>query len=365
MPKTLRINSLQTTLDQIEQEFDNLGFKFSRDPTTDIETMYLDEDFPELIVVPSIYFGELKASPLVTEGRLIFQDKASMYAPKHLVHSLASTYPKAEIIDARSGCGNRTSYLSQLTKSRVYAFEGRPTRVESLRNHLSINSAENVEIVPNAFITSQSRDFPNVGAIIVEPPSSGSAVMDRLGFLLQEEEFPSQQYTNKDLLSLKRTQISYLKHAFSFPSVEHIVYVTRSTSEVENQQVVNEVLERNGVDWELQCVMPGIVQETGAGESGYCLNIPPSEEYGNGIFVAHFMKKNIPVREEEVEEVASDAEQEHVEEVGGETVRGTRRRETIVTSAGKTIKKKLKLTKVAFFYLILRLKQDLSLDSRH
>jgi 16S rRNA C967 or C1407 C5-methylase (RsmB/RsmF family) len=350
MPKTLRINYHQTSLEEIEHEFENLGLKFSREETSDADCMYLDDDFPELIVVPSIYFGDLKATPLVTEGKLVFQDKASMYAPKHLVNSLASTNPKAEIIDARSGCGNRTSYLSYLTKSRVYAFEGRPTRVESLRNHLAVNAAANVEIVPNAFITSQSRDFPNVGAIIVEPPSSGSAVMDRLGFLLQEEEFPSQQYTNKDLLSLKRTQLSFLKHAFSFPSVEHIVYVTRSTSEVENQQVVNEVLDRNGVDWELQCVMPDIVQHTEEGKSSECLNIPPSQEYGNGVFVAHFIKKNIPIREEKVEEVALVAEHE-IADVNEIARGGPRRRGNVASAAsgiGKTIKKKLKLTKVSF-----------------
>jgi 16S rRNA C967 or C1407 C5-methylase (RsmB/RsmF family) len=346
MPKTLRINYLQTSLEEIEHEFEILGLKFSREETSDSDCMYLDNDFPELIVVPSIYFGDLKTTSLVTEGKLVFQDKASMYAPKHLVNSLLSTYPKAEIIDARSGCGNRTSYLSFLTKSRVYAFEGRPTRVESLRNHLAINAAANVEIVPNAFITSQSRDFPNVGAIIVEPPSSGSAVMDRLGFLLQEEEFPSQHYTNKDLLSLKRTQLSYLKHAFSFPSVEHIVYVTRSTSEVENQQVVEEILDRHGVDWQLQCVMPDIVQHAEEGESSECLNIPPSQEYGNGVFVAHFMKKNVPVHEDEVEEFAAAAEQDQVdvEELGRG---GSRRREGVVSAIGKTVKKKLKLTKVS------------------
>lgn len=299
MPKTLRINFLLTTLEQVEREFENMGFKFNREKTEgDDNCMFLDHDFPELIVVPSDYFGDLKASQMVADGRLIFQDKASMFAPKHLINEVTKTNPKGDIIDARSGCGNRTSYLSFLTAANIYAFEGRPTRVESLRNHLSKNAASHVQIIPSAFITSQVRDFPNVSGIIVEPPNSGSAIMDRLGFLLQEEEFPAQQYSKKDLLSLKRTQISYLKHAFSFPSVQHIVYVTRSTSDVENQQVVNEVLDRYGVDWELDCVMPEMVLET-QDQYGDYLQILPSEEQGNGVFVAHFRKKNVPLYEAE------------------------------------------------------------------
>jgi hypothetical protein len=108
MPKTLRINYHQASLEEIEHEFENLGLKFSREDTSDADCMYLDDDFPEFFVVPS-------------EGKFVFQDKASMYAPKHLVNSFASTNPKAEIIAARSGCGNRTSYHSTIADSRVIA----------------------------------------------------------------------------------------------------------------------------------------------------------------------------------------------------------------------------------------------------
>jgi hypothetical protein len=232
-------NLLPTTFDQIQREFEIQGYVVSRESTTEIVV-------PEQIKVPSIYFGQLEASPLIIEGRLIFQDEASMYAVKLLVNSLVSTYPKYEIIDARSECGNRSSYLSQLTKS-----------------------TENVEIVPNAFITSQSRERPPFGA-----------------------------------------QISYLK-AFTFPNFKYIVCAARLTSEVDNQLVVNEVLEGNKIYWESQDTLEGETRS---------LIIPPSDEYVNTDFVAQSLKKNIPAREEEVEELASAAEQdieEVVEAVGG------------------------------------------------
>lgn len=300
MRKYLRINYSRTTLEQVQKELGEYGFKFKAEQylNDDSETLYLDEDFSDLIVIPSVYFADLKSKPIVEEGRLIFQDKASLYAPRYIASFLKDK--SGEIIEARSGCGTRVSYLSLLLpKSKIHAFEGRPTRLESLRTHLERNNCTNAGIISHSFITSQPRDFPEVTTVIVEPPSSGTAVMDRLGFLLQEEEFPAQDLSQKDILSLQRTQISYLKHAFTFTNANHIIYVTRSVNKMENFDVVNYFLDRNGDKWELQCVMPEKLQDSNASENEECLFVRPSDDHGNGIFIAHFHRKGTDLEPEE------------------------------------------------------------------
>ena len=46
-----------------------------------------------------------------------------------------------------------------------------------------------VKIVESSFISSDVRDpaYEEVSTVIVEPPNSGTAIIDKLGYLLQEE----------------------------------------------------------------------------------------------------------------------------------------------------------------------------------
>jgi hypothetical protein len=122
--------------------------------------------------------------------------------------------------------------------------------------------------------------------------NSGTTIVDKLGFMLQEEEYPVDIVTIKDLLVLKRQQVTMLKHAFKFPKVQHILYQTRSTHAEENEQVVIETLDRWGVEWKLNCVLPDIpVDNEKENEIEECLTIDPSTGKGNGIFIAHFQLK--------------------------------------------------------------------------
>ncbi|KAJ3221782.1 putative methyltransferase nsun7 [Clydaea vesicula] len=288
MAKTLRINTARTSLEEVISEFQKYNFKFVPEPLNlnnevTKNTMYLDQDFPELIQVPSVIFAELKSKPFVTEGKLIFQDKASLYPVKHFISQIKGHL--GTIVDARAGCGTRLSFLSNFIKSyansnlkskngenkpfKLIAFESRPARFESLKSRLKIQnvlnvaSNEEIKIFDTNFISCDVRDpiFSNVKTIFVEPPSSGTAVIDKLGYLLQEE----------------------------VPNVEHIIYSTRSTRQEENEQVVEDIMNRFGVEWELNCVMPDMTQNLEDHEYEECLALKPTES-GNGIFIAHFQK---------------------------------------------------------------------------
>jgi hypothetical protein len=252
----------------------------------------LDDDFDDLLIIPSGFLNDLKSSELVEQGHLIFQDKASVYCTEQL----KSYVQKGDhIIDARAGCGTKLPKLSALVgkNGHIFAFENRPGRLETLKAHLNSFGCSNVTVIEEDFSTCNVYDeqFAKVSTVLVEPMNSGTTIVDKLGFMLQEEEYPVDTVTLKDLLVLKRQQVTMLKHAFKFPKVKNILYQTRSVHSEENEKVVNETLERWGVEWKLNCVLPDVPQDEKEDTIEECLTIEPSTSKGNGIFIAHFQLK--------------------------------------------------------------------------
>ncbi|KAJ3148353.1 putative 28S rRNA (cytosine-C(5))-methyltransferase [Geranomyces michiganensis] len=302
MPKCLRVNRFKVTKDEVLEELEQ-----SRTTSSFRTDVIVDPDFDDLLVVSPDRFNEIKASRAVTEGRLIVEDKTSFWLPRHvrnLLPGLVAKGNEVQVLDARAGCGTKALHLaSALNKvGKVFACESRAGRLESLKSHKEIQGCKNLEIIEADFASLSGDDprFADVSIVIVEPLNSGTGILDKLGYLLQEEEFPNEQYTQKDMWALKSQQLSALKHAFSFPNVEAVVYVTRSINADENEQVVREALESVGDVWELACVLPEVPVLTNEDyELEECLKILPSESTGNGIFIASF--QHIPPEPETLE----------------------------------------------------------------
>jgi 16S rRNA C967 or C1407 C5-methylase (RsmB/RsmF family) len=178
----------------------------------------LDDDFDNLLIIPPSCFADIKGGPMVTEGNLIFQDKASVYCSAQIREYIQKG---DTLIDARAGCGTRLPQLSSLVgkTGHIFAFEHRPGRLETLKSNLKLFGCENVTVIEDDFSISNFKDnqYKDVTTIIVEPVNSGTTIVDKLGFMLQEEEYPVDHVSLKDLLVLKRQQVSSLKHAFKFP----------------------------------------------------------------------------------------------------------------------------------------------------
>ncbi|KAJ3209744.1 hypothetical protein HDU67_005963 [Dinochytrium kinnereticum] len=303
MPKTVRINFLKTTKEDVAEELRNLGYRVKTVPPTSqqlsnriannvkVEFIELDETFTDYFVIPSELFSEIKGSPPVTEGRLVFQDRASAYGIKHLSSVIDLD---DHVIAARVGCGVTVCSMATMMKNKgkIFAFESRPSRLESLKMRLQNQNVQNVDVIESDFLSCDVDDeqFSKVRTIIVEPPTTGGAIVDKLGYLLQEEEFPNDQCTPKDLAALKRQQVNMLKHAFTFPNIKNIIYITRSTNREENEHVMQDVVASSEGGWELSCVLPDVVNEREfEWEMEECLKIRPSES-GNGVFLSHLYK---------------------------------------------------------------------------
>ncbi|TPX43185.1 hypothetical protein SeLEV6574_g05196 [Synchytrium endobioticum] len=294
MHKCVRVNLLRTTPSEVSDMLRNAGFHvdLSQPPSLhETQAILSDPDFDDLLVVPASIFNDLKSHDIMTSGLLIFQDKASAYAPRQLV-SLLPTHTGLSIMDARAGCGTRVAHIAALTRDKhhILAFESRTVRTATLRSRLDAQGIKNVEVMHDDFMSANTKDprYEHVTAVICEPACSGSAIVDKLGYMLQEEEFPADRYSTKDLVALKRQQYLTLRKASQFPNVRHIVYVTRATRRDENQGVVDEFLDMGGGQWTAVPVLPHMQP----GEM--FLEHLPSQS-GNGIFIACFSKCVLPL----------------------------------------------------------------------
>ncbi|KAJ3417169.1 hypothetical protein HDV05_006375 [Chytridiales sp. JEL 0842] len=319
LPEEVRAKeNLAASREEVAQELRESGYKveLSPIPTENIDyddddeaeeaarrmkdCIYLDDTFDDLMVIPTELFSEIKSGNIVTEGRLVFQDKASVYAIKHAASLLKDN---DHVIDTRAGCGVNVAYLAAImrNKGKIFAFESRLSRLESLKARLANQNVKNVEIIESEFITSDADEerFAKVSTILVEAPNSGTAIVDKLGYLLQEEEFPSEQCTQKDIISLRRQQANMMKHAFNFPNVKNIIYITRSNNRDENEMMVEELIYQYGKNFELTFVLPDIISDMEhEWEYEECLKLKPSPD-GNGVFIACFSRI---VPEPEIEE---------------------------------------------------------------
>ncbi|KAJ3110456.1 hypothetical protein HDU96_006611 [Phlyctochytrium bullatum] len=220
MPKTVRVNLLKTSLEQVAEELRCLGYRVKTTPPTEqqlasrvsnnikAECIEVDHLFHDHFSIPSDMFSEIKGSSAVEEGKL-------------------------------------------------------------------------------------------VTTVILEPSTTGGMIIDKLGYLLQEEEFPNEQCSEKEMVALRRHQINMLKQALSFPSVKNVIYVTRSNYREENEHILEDILVQCPGVWELVCVLPDIINEKEhQWELEECLKIRPSSR-GNGVFIAHLSR--IPKEEEQPE----------------------------------------------------------------
>ena len=96
------------------------------------------------------------------------------------------------------------------------------------------------------------------------------------------------------LKQLSKFQITILKHALRFPSVQKVVYSTCSVHELENEQVVEEVFTQVKDKFLIKHLEPDWIER---GHEGYehadwCLRMSHDTALTNGFFVACFERKD-------------------------------------------------------------------------
>ena len=286
IPRWIRINSLRATRDEVFA-----WLAENRYTQVDAEELNGVKEFAESKHVP----GLLAFHPKATSGLL----GSEMYKGNWIVmQDLASCFPAyildpptdAEVVDATSAPGNKTSHLSAIMyakrssstsedeaegSGKVYAFERDAVRYKTLVKRLTAvgalsnpqatlrASTGNVLAERKDFLTTQPASFSGVTHMLLDPSCSGSGIVNRLDFLKEDDDVENTNASNDDddttastgasedaadgvkmtklerrLHQLGEFQLLMIRHAFKFPSLQKVVYSTCSIHAQENENVV-------------------------------------------------------------------------------------------------------------------------------
>ncbi|KAI8824021.1 S-adenosyl-L-methionine-dependent methyltransferase, partial [Fimicolochytrium jonesii] len=253
LPRWVRVNTLVSSVKKVLDRFEKLGYRIDTEtPPPELKGLVLQQDkhIPELLALPSS--TDLHDNPLLLDGSIIIQDKASCF-PAYVLNP-----PQGAVcIDACAAPGNKTSHLSAIMRNtgKIYAFDMDKRRLGILQRLTKRAGCKNIDPTLGNFLETSGSDprFKNVEYILLDPSCSGSGIVGRMDHLLEgipaeenDSENPSTtpSTTESRITSLATFQLSALLHALTFPSLKKVVYSTCSKHREENEEVVRAVLEQ-------------------------------------------------------------------------------------------------------------------------
>lgn len=224
---------------------------------------------------------------------------------------------RGDCIDACAAPGNKTSHLAALISdsgpagsSKIYAFDKSRNRSDLLRSRMDLFGATAIVSVENKdFLAVDTGDekYSKVTCVLLDPSCSGSGVFRALERVVEEDAAEVDVSSKNRIDSLRQFQISAIKKAMSFPSVESVSYSTCSVHVDENESVVAEIISSElGNTWQLEApkcmaswrrrglLCPDLLPSW---ETDKLIRCDPSDGC-NGFFVALFKKKRIIEKEE-------------------------------------------------------------------
>ncbi|XP_078478731.1 LOW QUALITY PROTEIN: putative methyltransferase NSUN7, partial [Lampetra planeri] len=241
------VNTLRSSLDEVQMVLKRVGFsQVESIGQLEGQTFCQDPHCGDLLVFPARQKAELYSSTLLSEYKLIIQDKScSSLAPNVLRQLLTD---KGDV-----------SY--------------------------------DVKQIPEDFqsLSSLDKRLEKVRAIMLTPRCSVSAVSNPVELILQEngdmnllQDLSQGSVAQGKLEALVEQQKKDINHALTFPKVSVVVYSTRSSHLEENEEVVSSALKQAEAELELSHC-PFKPDDTK--EPGSFFNLKPSEQ-SNGCFVA-------------------------------------------------------------------------------
>jgi len=296
IPRYMRVNLLkscvQSAIESLQdQEWEYVGplskDKFKESVLNMSKFQFgLDPFLPDVLVFPVA--TDLHNNPMTVSGILIQQDRASC-VPAHVL----SPPKDSVVLDACAAPGNKTTHLASLMGSsgQVIALDRDQKRLEILKSMVEKSGASTVGAIHQDFLTLQpdSDDAKNIQYILVDPSCSGSGMRCQ-----NDHNAPaSDDALRSRLQTLKRFQISILKHALRFPAVQRVVYSTCSVFCQENEEVVTEVMAHVSEYFEFDPVLPDWPASRGLPgfvASSCFLRLKPDNDLTQGFFVACFKR---------------------------------------------------------------------------
>ncbi|XP_073342581.1 putative methyltransferase NSUN7 [Pagrus major] len=333
LPLYAWVNTLKSSLDEVQCELKSAGFSQVKSiGQLDGQTFCLDPHCGDVLVLPAQLKAQLCSTKLLSDHKLIIQDKSCSLGP----NAVSSLLPEeGDVLMVGCFSGLTVSHTASLSAEKLKANgKGEPTvyvcvgdrtnaQREELQRVVIAMGCKNVKLIPEDFQSLDGGDkrLQRVQVILLTPKCSLSAVSNLVEYILQEkrdtdllQDLSQGSIAQSKLEALVAQQRKDIDHALEFPKVLAVVYSTCSSYPEENQEVVSRALERAKADSEQE----GEPKQANFSLSQSLFSIPdhaespaetepffvlePSEE-SNGCFLAVINREPEPVVKEAPHEV--------------------------------------------------------------
>ncbi|XP_030252176.1 putative methyltransferase NSUN7 [Sparus aurata] len=257
------VNTMKSSLDEVQRELRSAGFSEVKSiGQLDGQTFCLDPHCGDVLVLPAQLKAQLCSTKLLSDHKLIIQDKSCSLGP----NAVSSLLPEeGDVLMVGCLSGLTVSHTASLVAKKLEANgKGQPTvyvcvgdrtnaQREELQRVVTAMGCKNVKLIPEDFQSLDGGDkrLQRVRVILLTPKCSVSAVSNLVEYILQEkgdtdllQDLSQGSIAQSKLEALVAQQRKDIDHALKFPKVLAVVYSTCSSYPEENQEVVCRALER-------------------------------------------------------------------------------------------------------------------------
>nr|XP_015201466.1 PREDICTED: putative methyltransferase NSUN7 [Lepisosteus oculatus]XP_015201467.1 PREDICTED: putative methyltransferase NSUN7 [Lepisosteus oculatus] len=251
LPLYAWVNTMKTSLEDVCCTLEKEGFSEVKSISQlGGLTFCLDPHCQDLLVFPPHLKADLYRTKLLTEYKLIIQDKSRSLAA-HSVKALLTDDDDVIMANLTSGYTiAHMAALSTLSTGRVWVCGVSQAR-EELQEILSHMECKNVKLLPESFTDIEPTDprLQKAKVILVMPQCSATGVSNPVEFILNDsgdagllQDLCQGSISEDKLNTLVRQQLQDLIHAVKFPKAQAVVYCTCSVHPEENEGVVRKAL---------------------------------------------------------------------------------------------------------------------------
>ena len=224
---TLRVNTLKSNIQKVEEELTANNIKFS-EVSWNKEALIIENANEEVLQSLSIY----------ENGEIYLQSLSSMLPPV-----IMDPKENTDILDMTAAPGGKTTQIAALTKNNanITACEMNNIRIEKLKYNIEKQRATSVTI-----LQADSRnlnDYFKFDQILLDAPCSGSGTID----LNNERTY--RNFTEKLVEKSTKSQLTLLRKALKILKPGHeMVYSTCSILQEENENILDKVLKEFNIE---------------------------------------------------------------------------------------------------------------------
>ncbi|KAK2904128.1 putative methyltransferase NSUN7 [Channa argus] len=336
LPLYAWVNTLRSSHDEVQSILKCAGFsEVNSVGELEGKTFCQDAHCRDILVFPAQMKAQLYFTKLISDYKLIIQDKACSLGPYAVCSELpeegdvlmVGCFSGLTVLHTASLIAEKRKSNSNHSQQTVYVCVSNLTdgQREELQQAISAMGCKNVKLISDVFqsLSGEDKRLQKVCIILLTPKCSLSAVSNPVEFILQEnidtdllQDLSRGSLARSKLEALVAEQTKDIDHALKFPKVLAVVYTTCSSYSEENEEVVNRALDQakghseQGGEAKQANFRPGLHvfnshnQAAGSEETGPFFMLEPSD-HSNGCFLAVLTRE--PEIKEDPQEVLARA----------------------------------------------------------